>query len=340
MVKKSKDDTSLDSSLENDDSIQDATPASSSDSDSLEGGSEAVSNESPDVAIPKPAKVSPLKRFSQKVNIYLLLFILVLILAGAGIVITALSQKKQDTEDENKTITSQVLPAETLKQLANTDATVGDPKQVLNVQSNAIFAGKVLVRDTLEVAGQLRVGSSLSLPGITVSGESNFDQVQVNKTLNIGGDASILGQLNVKKNIAVSGGGTFAAPVTAPQISTSNLQLLGDLNLTRHIAAGGATPSRSNGGALGSGGTSSVSGSDIAGSININTGGGTVAGCMVNVNFVQRYNRTPFVNVTPIGSAAASIQYYVNRTTSGFSICSVTPPPAGASFGFDYIVMG
>lgn len=340
MVKKSKDDASLDSSLEKDENIQDATPAASSDSDSLEGGSGAVATESSDVNIPKPAKVSPLKRFGQKVNIYLLLFILVLVVAGAAVIITALSQKKQDDAEEKKTISSQVLPDSTLKQLANTDATVGDPKQVLNVQSNAIFAGKVLVRDSLEVAGQLRVGSALSLPGITVSGESSFDSVQVNKTLNIGGDVSVLGQLNVKKNIAVSGGGTFAAGVTAPQISTSNLQLLGDLNLTRHIAAGGTTPGRSNGGSLGAGGTSSVSGSDIAGSVNINTGSGTAAGCLVTVDFVQRYNRTPFVNITPVGSSAAAMQFYVNRSTSGFSICSLNAPPAGASFGFDYIIMG
>ncbi len=335
MAKTYTDDSSLEGSSN---SVEDATGGGASDTDSLDGS--GAGSAAP-VAAEPVSKPSLLKRFSQRVNIYLLLFILVLLIAGGVVLVSALSQQRQKATDEKEeTITSQTLPAETLKQLANSDATVGDPKQVLNVQSNAVFAGKVLVRDNLDVAGQIRVGGALSLPGITVSGESNFDQVQVNKALNIGGDASILGQLNVKKNVSVTGGGTFGGGLTAPQIATSNLQLLGDLNLTRHIAAGGATPGRSNGGSLGAGGTSSVSGSDIAGSININTGSGTAAGCMVNVNFVQRYNRTPYVIITPVGSPAAGIDYYVNRSSGGFSICSTNAPPAGSSFGFDYMIMG
>ncbi len=311
------------------------TDASAMDTNSLEKSPDSSAESTPAAA---PSD-SAIKKLGHRVNIYLLLFILVLVIAGGVVLVTALSQKKEKAIEE-KPIASQTLPPETLKQLANTDATVGDPKQVLNVQSNAVFAGKVLVRDNLEVAGQIKVGGALTLPGITVSGESNFDSIQVNKSFNAGGDASILGQLNVKKNIAVTGGGTFGGALTTPQISTSTLQLLGDLTLTRHIDAGGPNPGRSNGGALGGGGTSSVSGSDIAGSININTGSGTSAGCLVTINFVQRYNGTPYVVITPVGSAAATIDYYINRSNTGFSVCTVSPAPAGASFGFDYIVIG
>jgi hypothetical protein len=59
----------------------------------------------------------------------------------------------------------------------------------------------------------------------------------------------------------------------------------------------------------------------------------------VTVNFLQRYGSTPRVIITPVGSAAGSIQYYVNRDTGSFSIGSSSPPPAGASFAFDYFVV-
>jgi len=283
--KKSEDLESKDRSSSIDDSVIET--------DSLEGPSSDVQSAPSEQSAPSKAPKGPagIKKLTRKFNIYLLLFILVLIVSGGVLAITALSGK---TEQEQK-IDSQAVPSATLKQLATSDATVGDPKQVLNVQSNAIFAGKVLVRDSLDVAGQLRVSGTLSLPGITVSGDSTFEQVSVNKTLNIGGDASILGQLNVKKNLTVSGTGTFGGAITAPQIATSQLQILGDLTTTRHIVTGGATPGRSNGSALGAGGTASISGSDTSGSININTGSNPAAGCFVTVEFTSRYNNTPHI---------------------------------------------
>lgn len=309
-----------------------------SDKDSL--SSAPVAQESGS-ATPGPSKGSklpgPLRRYSHRLNIYLLFFILIIVVAGAVVVIIIMSSKT--TKQDPSAITTQSLSSDTLKQLNSSDATVGDPKSILNVQSNAIFNGKVLIRDSLEVAGQIKVGGPLSLPGITVSGESNFDQLNVNKALSIGGDAGIQGGLTVKKNAAISGSGTFGGAVTAPQISTSNLQLLGDLTLTRHIVAGGPTPGRTVGNAVGGGGTASVSGSDTTGSININTGSSPSAGCFVTVNFAQKFNATPHVLLTPVGSDAGGVQYYVSRTSSSFSVCSANVAPANASFGFDYFVL-
>ena len=322
------------------------------DSDSLEGGSASVietdSLENPDSGVHQAPDQSNtpaakpdrgpkgFKKFTHRFNIYLLLFLLILVISGGMVLITAFSQKSA----EDPKISSQALPTDTLKQLASRDATVGDPKQILNVQSNAVFSGKVLIQDSLDVAGTIRVNGSLSLPGITVSGNSTFDQVQVNKALNIGGDASVLGQMNVKKNLSVTGGGTFGGPVTAPQIATSQLQILSDLTLSSHIIAGGPTPGRAGGPALGGGGTASVSGSDTSGSININTGSGPAAGCFVTVSFTSRYNNTPHVVISPTTSSAATVNYYVSKSSTGFSVCAASVPPAGSSIGFDYIVLG
>ncbi|MBP9852892.1 MAG: hypothetical protein QG629_403 [Patescibacteria group bacterium] len=275
------------------------------------------------------------EKITHRINIYLLLFLLLLLLAGVVIAVTYLASKRQDAAK----VDTQSLSTETLKDLANNDVSVGQPKQVLSVQSNAVFAGRVLIRDRLEVAGPIQVGGALNVPGITVSGNSVFEAISVNKDLSVIGNIATQGQLSAQKGITSGGGGTFNGPVSAPAITTNNLQLNGNLNLTRHLAAGGANPARTNGPALGSGGTVAVSGSDIAGSINVNTGNGASAGCFVTVNFAQRYNNTPRVIVTPVGAAAGDIGMYVNRSTTSFSVCAAKAPPSLASFGFDYFTV-
>lgn len=282
--------------------------------------------------LPKKKLKDKLARF----NLYLLLFVFIIIVAVAVTVITYFASKKAET---SATISSQTLDKKALDTLANSDATVGDPKQVLSVQSNAVFAGKVLVRDTLEVAGGIQVSGPVTLVGLTVSGKTNLDETQVSKNLAVAGDLAVQGGLTVQKSITVNGGGTFSGPLSAPQITVSNIQLNGDLILTHHIIAGGPTPNRTGGPALGSGGSASVSGSDTSGTVTINTGSGAPAGCFATINFAQKYNSIPRVNITPVGSDAGTLDYYVTRNTTSFSICDSTAPPSGASFAFDYFVV-
>jgi len=327
--------------MEQNDSLETEDTSSSDGTSSLEGSTPTSSLEGVQDTgkivdkTPAAAKLPFAKRLLKKMNVYLLIFILLLIVAGAIAISVYLTSKKS----ENTTVPTQTLTAETLKQLATSDVTVGQPKQILKVQSNATFAGKVFIRDSLEVAGPIQVGGSINVPGITVSGDSIFEQIQINKGLNVQGDTSMQGQLSVQKNLTVAGSASFGGPVSAPSLTVNTLQLNGNLSLTKHFAVGGATPGRSNGDALGGGGTTAVSGSDIAGSININTGSSASAGCFVTVNFSIKYNTTPRVIITPIGAAAAGVGYYVNRGTSNFSVCAINTPPSNASFGFDYFVV-
>ncbi|HUS26209.1 MAG TPA: polymer-forming cytoskeletal protein [Nevskiaceae bacterium] len=289
---------------------------------------------------PPPKKQSFIKKILgiwRKFNIYLLLLILLMLLAGGSAVVLYLNNRKQATTTQNDT-SSQSLSDSTLKQLANSDVTVGNPKQILNVESNAVFAGAVLVQDNLEVAGSIKVGNSLSLPGITVSGTSNFGQVQAT-SIAVAGTASVQGVLTARNGLAVTGTSTFNGNVSASQISTNTLQLNGNLAVTKHITAGGPVPSLAKGSALGSGGTASVSGSDTAGSITINTGSNAAAGCFATITFATVFNTTPHIAVTPIGASAADLSYYVNRSTTSFSVCTASPPTSGATFGFDYIAL-
>lgn len=305
-----------------------------------DGSSDIVdATSAPGVAGAPPPKNDNKKSLKQRLsafNLYFLLFLLILVLAGA---IAAIAYFQSKSADNSATLKSETLTQQSLQQVASSDASIGNAQQILNVQSSAVFAGKVLIRDGLEVAGNLQIGGTVALSNITVSGTSQLGQVQISKNLSVAGDAALQGALSITKSLQVNGGGTFNGPISAPQITTSSFQLNSDLVLTRHIITGGGTPGRSNGPALGSGGTASVSGSDTGGSVVINTGSNPPAGCFVTITFTAKYNATPHVLLTPVGSAGGGLAYYVNRDTGSFSICNASPPPAGSSFGFDYFVV-
>jgi preprotein translocase subunit YajC len=136
--------------------------------DSLEG---ADSLENPDTVIqpggqntadasgsPAPEAPAPQQRMAKfdfqayvrslinKVNIYLLLFVFILVVAGVVLFIAIQAGRNQAKKDQTAT---QQLTADALKTLEGTDAKVGDPKQLLTIESDAVFNGKVLVRDGL-----------------------------------------------------------------------------------------------------------------------------------------------------------------------------------------------
>jgi len=295
--------------------------------------------ESPKPIKPPKQKInigSWMKLIKERVNIYLALLVIVLLLLG-GFTYFAISRNKDN--DKLSDFTNQNLTEEDLENLAGSDTSVGDPKQTLTVESNAIFTGGVLVRGNLDVAGTIKVGGAISLPGLNVGGSTNLDQVAV-KTLTVANDASVQGKLTIQNSLSVTGSASFSGPISAPQITIDNLQINKDLQLNRHIDAGGGTLGRTNGGALGGGGSASVSGTDTAGSVTINTGGGAPSGCFVTVTFAAVFNATPHVVISPTTSVAATLDYYATRTTTGFSICTASDPPDNTSgIGFDFIVI-
>lgn len=266
-------------------------------------------------------------------NRYFLLFVLTLLVATGVVLTTLRSSKNNSTLKKSQSLTQQQL-----SELKAGTTIVGDSQQILDIQGNSVFEGQVLLRNNLDVAGSVKVGGTISLPSIVVGGASNFGQVVVNGTLSIGGNTTLQGQVNIQKSLAVAGNGSFSGSLSASQISVNTLQLNGDLVVNRHIIATGSLPSKTNGTAIGGGGTASVSGSDTAGTITINTGSSPPAGNLVTVNFAQRFNTTPHVVVSPVGSSAAALDYYVTRNVAGFTLATLNPPAAGASFSFDYIV--
>jgi hypothetical protein len=288
------------------------------------------------VNTPVVKKISPFKKFFRKVNLYFLIFILLIIIVGAIAVVNFLNSQKAAPEPN---IAPQGLTEDALKQLANTDTTVGNTSQTLTIQGNAIIAGQTLMRGNLNVAGNFQTGGSIQGPSLTISGATNLGATQIN-SLQVATNTTIQGSTTVR-DINVAGTSSFGGAMTASQITVTKLILSGNavLEIPNHISFTGPSPGRTiNAGVLGGGGSASVNGSDTAGTVNINTGSNTTSGCFVRINFQQAFTSQPRVIISPVGSAAAQTQYYVTRDNSGFSICTINSAPTNQVFAFDYFV--
>lgn len=297
---------------------------------------EAAANPAPATAGPEDKKLSPLKRIFRVVNVYFLLFLLLVVVAGAIAAVNYLNSEKPQPE---ASIVNQKLTADTLKQLANTDASVGGTSQTLTIQGNAIIDGSTLARGNLSIAGNVQTGGSLNAPSLTISGNVNLGATQAN-SLQVAQNLAVQGTTTLR-NLNVSGTSTFNGAMTASQISVTNLILSGNasLNVPNHIRFSGATPIRViNQTTLGGGGSVSVNGSDTSGTININSGNSPTAGCFATITFNQRFTNKPHVIVSPVEKAAGQLQYYVTRDNNSFSICTANAAAAHQSFAFDYFV--
>lgn len=305
-----------------------------------QSAAEEGSDESKESDDNKKAKgENPIKTFLRRFNVYFLLFLLVLVIGIAVVVVAYLNSRKEPTIPS---LTNQTLDVETLRQLANADATVGDPNQTLTIQGNAVVSGQMLVRGNLNVAGTIQLGGEFSVPDLIVSDTANLASTQI-ASLQVAQDSIFQGEVTLQDDLNVAGESTFNGTVTAGHLVVSRLTMSGNgrLEVPNHITFTGANPNRSiNPGVLGAGGSGSVNGSDTFGTVNLNTGSNPTAGCFVRVVFNVPYESTPHVIISPIGAAAGQTNYYATVSNTEFSICTANTPPANQSFGFSYFVAG
>lgn len=281
-------------------------------------------------------KISPIKKLFRKINLYFLIFILLVVVAAAIAVVNFFNSQK---EAPVASIDSQNLSSDALKQLANTDATVGSSSQTLTIQGNAVIAGQTLSRGNLSVAGNIQAGGSIQGANLTIGGTSNLATAQIN-SLQVAGTTAIQGTTTLR-DLNVAGATSLSGPLTASQITTSKLVLSGNasLQVPNHISFTGPSPSRTiNAGVLGNSGSASINGSDTSGTININSGNNPTPGCFIKVTFQQAFSNLPHVLVSPVGATAGQIGYYVTRDQSGFSICGNNAAAPNQIFAFDYFV--
>lgn len=313
-------------------------PEASTDSETIDATSGGMT-EGPaagNAAPAPPKKPGGFKAFLRRFNIYFLLFLLVVVVAAVVAAVGYLNSRKPPTTPD---LTSQTLTPDTLKQLANSDATVGDSGQTLTVQGNAVFDGQVLVRSNLNVAGTIQLGGPLNISNLIVSDTANLANTQVN-SLQVANGSTFQGTVTVQHDLNVGGTTAFSGPVTAGQITVTKLIMSGNaqLQVPNHVAFIGASPGRTIGNALGGGGSTSVYGSDTSGTINVNTGNNPSPGCFATITFNQKFASTPHVLISPVGAAAGLTQYYVKRDTTSFSVCTDNAAPANQIFAFDYFV--
>jgi hypothetical protein len=283
----------------------------------------------------KPAKkLSPLKKVARRFNVYLILFMLLLIIGG---VITAVAYLNGKKAPPAPAIANQTLTPAQLKQLANSNATVGGSGQTLPVQGNAVFSGNVLVRNSLNVAGSIQLGGQLSLPQLNVTSSANLAGTQINN-LQVSGAAIFQSMMTLQNGLTAGGNFSFTGTLTVGTLTASKIVMSNNALLTvpNHVSFTGTAPhigQQSVGG-----GTVSVTGSDTNGTVTITTGGGGSGGCMVTLNFNQPFSSTPHVLISPINAAAGGIEFYATRTTTSFSICSAIAAPSNQQLAFSYFI--
>ncbi len=310
------------------------------------------SNEEKKPAAKKPQEKG-IKRILSKVNVYLLLFILVIVIAAAAYAVMYFMNKR---ETEVRLETTRITE-ETLEQLKTSDAIVGDPRQILTIESNAVITGKVVMRDTLDVAGALSIGGPLSLPSIRAAGSGTFGSLETNDlqaagnaavggildvvgTVTMGENLTVAGDINAGGRLDIGGQATIGGNLNVNGIISAQGINFNEISINR-INISGGNPSVSAGGAAGGGATASVNGTDTAATVTINTGGGTGTGVLATIFFTGAYNsNNPHPVLTPNGSGCANIGYYVtNISATQFAIATATAPPAGVSCRFNYIVI-
>lgn len=277
------------------------------------------------------------------------------ILAVNAGVIAWLMNSQQSTSD-NQAKDSVTLSSKTLDGLGVSRNPVGNLGAELTVGPNATFKGKVVM------GSDLAVGGKLELKGDFSANSGIFTKLQAGDTalqqLSVNGDGT-MGTLTLRKDLRVAGSTTLQGPVTMTQLVTINnsLNVAGNLavggtlsarsfqanSLTSgstltvggHIITVGSAPSVSPGNGLGSNGTVSISGSDAAGTIAVNTGIGAGNGLLAKVTFRSGYGNIPKVMVTAVGGP---MNLYTSRSVSGFNVYASGAIPTGG-LAVDYIVM-
>lgn len=286
---------------------------------------------------------------------------------GAGIVVAILAlnvgviaffMNNQKSAEEQLAAESVTLSAETLDGLGVSRTAVGNLGTELIVGPDSRFRGKLTVGSDVSIAGQLNLNSKFTasdaslarleagetaLGQLSVNGDGTANTLNARRDLNVAGVTRLQGPvtvsqlLTVNNSLNVAGNLAVGGTLSARSFQASTLTSDTTLTIGGHILTRGAAPGVSGGGgALGSNGTVSISGNDVAGTVGVNVGVGAVSGIVANISFRNQYGSTPRVIVTAIGRGAGAV--YVNRTATGFSI-GVNDALAPGGYAFDYIVM-
>lgn len=301
---------------------------------------------------PNPNKPSPTpvqkssyralnRRATQAARVVGLLFAILVIGGGLGYYIAHVTKVSNAPvkSPEVKTLT-----AEELNKLSSLGSNLGTSNQLLTIGATAQFNNNVILNKDVSITGRLNANGPVTLKSLTITGgDTAIGGLNVAGNLAVNGATTLqkgatIGQLlALTGNLAVAGSANFSA-LSASTITVKNLALTGPFVIS-HLNTQGALPSSSTGPAAGGGGTSSVSGNDAAGTVNINLGSSTSSGILMSLNFKVAYTSNVHVLLTPLSGAATAANVYVTRSPNGFQIHTDNPLPGGGFLSFDYFVV-
>lgn len=281
--------------------------------------------------------------------------VVVAILAINAVIIAFVVQGQSNANAQGSQSDVTISPA-VLDTLGVSRNAIGDLGTQLVVGPDSKFDGTVTIGKDVSIGGELKLNGKLSvsdasltslqagntsLSKLNVNGEASANSLTLGQNLSVAGASTLQGQvtigqlLTVNNNAVIAGnlsvGGTISTAAFRANSLTSNTTL----TIGGHVISQGNPPAVSGGGAIGSNGTVSISGNDAAGTVAVNVGVGAVSGTLAQVTFRSQYSSTPHVVVTVVGHSA---NFYINRTSTGFSIVAASPLPA-AGYAFDYIVV-
>lgn len=241
-----------------------------------------------------------------------------------------------------KTPKIQNLTSQDIQKLTDLSSSLGNSSQVLNIGADSLFRGKVDVGGDLSVGGHFNANGPVTLSQLNITGNTAVTGLNVGSNLTVTGVTTLQKGATIDQLLAVNGplnvsGTASISTLNAGTISVQNISISGPLSIG-HLTTKGSTPGIS-GGAIGGGGTVSISGNDTAGTININTGSGPGAGTLASISFRAGFGNAPHVVLTALTPAAAALSVYVTRTANGFTVNAAGTPAAGSVYAFDYIVV-
>jgi hypothetical protein len=213
-----------------------------------------------------------------------------------------------------------------LEKLSSDQLPLDKPGQILTILADGKFKNNLDVDGKLSVVGDanlvaLNLAQNLSVAGTTVLGGATVNNI-----------------LSVRGGLNVTGNSSFAGDLSVGSLSVRSAIAVTDLTINGHVITGGNTPSAVTDVGAG-GGTVQVAGNDSTGTITISTGAVPIAGTLARINFRSPYGSVPTVIITPIGSAAAKLEYYTIKSGDFFTIESASLPNASTTYTFDYFVV-
>lgn len=285
---------------------------------------------------------------SHKATFVGIVVVIAILSINAGVI--AFFLRKEEVSDSEINRSEVVINSEVLDSLGVNKTTIGTEGTSLVVGPDASFNGTLTVKDDVTISGQLNLNEKITATDASLA---NLDAGETNLTnLNVNGDSTTT-NLNLRQNLIVAGSSQLQGPTTLTGLLTvgnsvnvtGNLAVGGTFSMnafqTNTLVVGGRISTRGNspsvlkGDALASTDTVSISGNDISGTVAVNVGSGSRSGIVAYVSFASAYNTTPHVVITPIGPGVSD--FYVNRSSSGFSIGVGSISSGGHAF--DFIVM-